>query len=331
MSRLEVADQLIMHTTTPLFIMLMLVVTPLMKLLLTLLAASRRRRGGKLPPSPPVLPIIGHLHLVGDLPHVSLRDLATRHGRDGLMLLRLGTVPNLVVSSPRAARAILRTHDHAFASRPASAVLDTLMYGPSSDIGFAPYGEHWRQARKVVTTHLFTVKKVSSYRHARKEEVRLVMERMREAAAASTAVDVSETMNAYANDVVTRVVSGKFFRAEGRNKLFRELVGINIDLFGGFNLEEFFPGLARSLGFLSRWFPRHRQAQQAHKRWDELLETIISDHETKNSTMPSLRGQEMSDFTDVLLSVQQEYGITRDHIKAILMVSVVVQVLCINI
>jgi cytochrome P450 len=321
MSRLEVADQLIMHTTTPLFIMLMLVVTPLMKLLLTLLAASRRRRGGKLPPSPPVLPIIGHLHLVGDLPHVSLRDLATRHGRDGLMLLRLGTVPNLVVSSPRAARAILRTHDHAFASRPASAVLDTLMYGPSSDIGFAPYGEHWRQARKVVTTHLFTVKKVSSYRHARKEEVRLVMERMREAAAASTAVDVSETMNAYANDVVTRVVSGKFFRAEGRNKLFRELVGINIDLFGGFNLEEFFPGLARSLGFLSRWFPRHRQAQQAHKRWDELLETIISDHETKNSTMPSLRGQEMSDFTDVLLSVQQEYGITRDHIKAILMAS----------
>jgi cytochrome P450 len=310
-----------MHTITPLFIMLMLVVTPLMKLLLTLLAASRRRRGGKLPPSPPVLPIIGHLHLVGDLPHVSLRDLATRHGRDGLMLLRLGTVPNLVVSSPRAARAILRTHDHAFASRPASAVLDTLMYGPSSDIGFAPYGEHWRQARKVVTTHLFTVKKVSSYRHARKEEVRLVMERMREAAAASTAVDVSETMNAYANDVVTRVVSGKFFRAEGRNKLFRELVGINIDLFGGFNLEEFFPGLARSLGFLSRWFPRHRQAQQAHKRWDELLETIISDHETKNSTMPSLRGQEMSDFTDVLLSVQQEYGITRDHIKAILMVS----------
>jgi hypothetical protein len=214
----------------------------------------------------------------------------------------------------------LRTYDHIFASRPASAVVDTLMYGPSSDISFGPYGEQWRQARKLVTTHLFTVKKVNSYRHARKEEVRLVMDKMREAAAASTAVDVSETMNAFANDVVTRAVSGKFFRAEGRNKLFRELVGINIDLFGGFNLEEFFPGLASSLGFLNRWLPRHRQAQQTHKRWDELLETIISDHETRHSKRRRGQGQE-SDFTDVLLSVQQEYGITRDHIKAILIVS----------
>jgi hypothetical protein len=55
-------------------------------------------------PSPPRLPIVGHLHLVGSLPHVSLRDLAARHGRDGLMLLRLGAVPTLVVSSPRAPR-----------------------------------------------------------------------------------------------------------------------------------------------------------------------------------------------------------------------------------
>jgi hypothetical protein len=32
------------------------------------------------------------------------------------------------------------------------------------------------------------------------------------------------------------------------------------------------------------------------------------------------------DFTDVLLSVQKEYGMTRDHVKAILVVSTVVDV-----
>ncbi|CAL5009395.1 unnamed protein product [Urochloa decumbens] len=302
-------------------------------LLLHLLAASRRgRRGSKddaadhhkqqqLPPSPPALPIIGHLHLVGDLPHVSLRDLAAKHGPD-LMLLRLGTVPTVIASSPRAAQAILRTHDHVFASRPSSTVVDALLYGCSSDIAFAPYGEHWRQARKLVTAHLFTVKKVHAYRHARKQEVSLVMTKIREAAATSTVVDISEMMNAFANDMVSRAVSGKFFREEGRSKLFRELVDTNTLVLGGFSLEEYFPGLANSLGFLNRWFPRNRQARHTHKRWDHLLETIIRDHETRNASMHPARNDDQaaaeSDFTDVLLSVQQDYGITRDHIKAIL-------------
>ena len=155
----------------------LLLLVPLV-LMLLLHLASRRRRGSNEkqqrrpkhipPPSPPGLPIIGHLHLVGDLPHVSLRSLAAKHG--GLMLLRFGTVPNLVVSSSRAARLIMQTHDHAFASRPASKISNTLVYG-SSDIAFAPYGDHWRQLRRLVTTHLFTVKKVNSYRLSRQEEV----------------------------------------------------------------------------------------------------------------------------------------------------------------
>ena len=53
-------------------------------------------------------------------------------------------------------------------------------------------------------------------------QVRLVMAKIREAAAASTAVDIGEMMSTFANDVVSHAVSGKFFRVEGRNKLFRE-------------------------------------------------------------------------------------------------------------
>jgi hypothetical protein len=122
-----------------------------------------------LPPSPPALPLFGHLHLIGSLPHVSLRNLAAKHGSD-LMLLCLGAMPVVVVSSPRAAEAVLRTHDHVFASRPHSVVAEVVLYG-SSDIGFAPYGDHWRKARKLVTTHLLTVRRVQSFRHAREEEV----------------------------------------------------------------------------------------------------------------------------------------------------------------
>ena len=131
---------------------------------------TNTKQGKKLLPSPPALPLIGHLHLVGAHPHVSMRGLAARHGGEDLMLLRLGTVPTLVASSPRAAQAVLRTHDQSLASRPRSIFGDILGYGPS-DVGFAPYGEGWRQAKKLVTTHLLNTKKVQSYRAAREEEV----------------------------------------------------------------------------------------------------------------------------------------------------------------
>ncbi|WVZ51553.1 hypothetical protein U9M48_002688 [Paspalum notatum var. saurae] len=291
---------------------------------------SRRSNDGKpdqlpLPPSPPGLPVLGHLLLVGDRPHVSFRDLAATttqvHGGGGLMLLRLGAVRNVVVSTPRAAQAVLRTHDHAFASRPASRLADDLVYG-SSNVAFAPYGEYWRQVRKLVTTHLFTVKKVRSHGHARQDEVRLVVTRLREAAAAGAAVDVSETASAFANDVLCRAVCGKFSRAEGRNKLFRELNHTTTALLAGFNVENYFPWLANLLG---GWFLSNKKARETHRRWDELLEEIISDHERRRSRTSEHAGSDeqeggsSEDFIDVMLSVQEEYGITRDHIKAILM------------
>jgi hypothetical protein len=63
------------------------------------------------------LPVIGSPHhIAGKLPHRALRDLARRHGP--VMLLRMGEVPTVVVSSADVAREVMKTHDMAFASRP---------------------------------------------------------------------------------------------------------------------------------------------------------------------------------------------------------------------
>jgi hypothetical protein len=61
------------------------------------------------------------------------------------------------------------------------------------------------------------------------------------------------------------------------------------------------------------------KAQKVNKRWDELLDKLIDDH--ANATRSeSQHVDEESDFIDLLLSVQQEYKLTRDHIKAQLVV-----------
>ncbi|XP_015695470.2 indole-2-monooxygenase-like [Oryza brachyantha] len=289
-------------------------------LLLTLLlhfARSRRDRNStelpsKLPSPPFKLPVIGHMHLIGSqLPHVSLRDLAAKHGPD-VMLIHLGAVPTLVVSSPRAAKAVLRTHDLAFASRPRSMLTDIIMYG-ASDSCFAPYGDHFRKARKAVTVHLLSSKKVQSYRPVREEEVRLVLAKLRHHAAAP--VDMSQLLQSFANDLICRTISGKFFCEEGRNEVFRDLVAANNALLGGFNLEAYFPGLAR-MRLISKLVGG--RAMRVRRRWDQLLDNLIDDHLAIRLARTHDDDQHDTDFIDVLLSRQEEYGFHRDTIKALL-------------
>ncbi|RLM74797.1 hypothetical protein C2845_PM15G05340 [Panicum miliaceum] len=270
----------------------------------------------RLPPSPPALPLIGHLHLVGAHPHVSMRSLAARHGGEDLMLLRLGAVPTLVASSPRAAQAVLRTHDQSLASRPRSIFGDVLGYGPS-DVGFAPYGEGWRRAKKLVTTHLLSARKVQSYRAAREEEVGMVIYRIirRAATARAAAVDMSELLSAFTNDMVCRAVVGRSFREDGLDKVFKEVMDASMAVLGGFNLENFYPGLAKVAGGVLMW-PGRRKAERLRDRWDEVLDKVIDEHASMAAA--GAPASHESDFTDVLLSVKEEYGLTRDGIKAIL-------------
>ncbi|KAL6654645.1 hypothetical protein ACP70R_008110 [Stipagrostis hirtigluma subsp. patula] len=308
----NLAQQFVLEMTAPRAWFLLLL--PLFFLLVryslaTLFGANRARKQQqlRLPPSPPALPVLGHLHLVGSVPHVSLGSLAKKHGLD-LMLLRLGAVPVLVVSSPPAAEAVLRTHDHVFASRPSFLAVEIILYGPS-DVGFAPYGDSWRQARKLVTTHLLTAKKVRSFRLAREEEVSMVMSQIGEAAAGGAAVNVSELLSCFTNDLACRAVMGKSFRSDGRNKLFRELVADTSPLIAGFNVEEFFPILAR-FGVFSKVV--RAKSERMKRRWDELLDSLIQDHESKYDTSED-------DFIHILLSVREEYDLKKEQMKAILL------------
>lgn len=147
------------------------------------------------------------------------------------------------------------------------------------------------------------------------------MAKIGEAAAAGAAVDVGDLLSSYTNDLACRAVMGKSSRGDGQSKLFRQLVVDTSPLLGGFNIEEFFPFLAR-FGVLSKVV--RAKSERLRRRWDELLDRLIDDHESKHRPMATASDQkdEDDDFIDVLLSVRHEYGLTREHMKAILLVSV---------
>ncbi|XP_064956495.1 cytochrome P450 71A1-like [Musa acuminata AAA Group] len=293
---------------------LFIILVPL-SLLLLLLQVKRNSRGH--PPCPPRLPLIGNLHQLGPLPHRSLHALSQQHGP--LMLLRLGQVPVLVVSSPDAAREVLRNQDRACAGRPALKAARILLYG-CKDLAFAPYGDYWKQLRKICSVHLLSPKRVQSYRLMREEEVESMMGKISsQASASANVIDLSEVLYSFTNDVLCRVVSGKFTREEGRNRLFSELVGENSALTSKIFVGDYIPWL----GWLDMFFGSVARCNKNKARWDKLLDEVIKEHAVRSVQHGGEENDgEEKDFVDVLLSLQKDaamdFALTTEDIKALL-------------
>uniref|UniRef100_N1R3L0 Cytochrome P450 71A19 n=1 Tax=Aegilops tauschii TaxID=37682 RepID=N1R3L0_AEGTA len=183
----------------------------LVSLCAVLLSSRRRRRSAMNElPGPWQLPVIGSLHhLVGQLPHRAMRDLARRYGP--VLLLRLGEVPTLVVSSREGAREVTKTHDLAFATRPLSATARVLTNG-GRDIVFAPYGDHWRQVKKIAVFELLSARRVTSFRAVREEEVAAVLRDVAEAAVATRPVELRACLSALGIDITVRAIMGDRFK-----------------------------------------------------------------------------------------------------------------------
>ncbi|KAI3806490.1 hypothetical protein L1987_22397 [Smallanthus sonchifolius] len=104
-----------------------------------------------LPPTPFRLPIIGHLHLLGRIPHQAFHKISNRHGP--VFRLFLDSTPYVIVTTPETAKEIFKTHENAFLDRPQYLVTDYLSYGNKGLI-FAPYGSYWRFLKKIMMSEL---------------------------------------------------------------------------------------------------------------------------------------------------------------------------------
>uniref|UniRef100_A0ACD5WJU5 Uncharacterized protein n=1 Tax=Avena sativa TaxID=4498 RepID=A0ACD5WJU5_AVESA len=252
-----------------------------------------------LPPGPWTLPMIGSLHhVVSLLPHRRITELCRRHGP--LMLLRLGEVPTVVVSSAEAAAVVMKTNDLVLASRPRTRTLDIFSCG-GKGIGFAPYGDHWRQMRKVCVVELLrSARQVRRLEGIRAEEVGNLLRSITASASAGAAVNVSDKLSALANDVVSRAVFGG--TCAGQDDYLRELEKV-IVLLGGFSLVDLFPSSR-----LVRWFSN---GEHDMKKSCDRLHRVISDIiEARKAARAAGHGasssDDVDDLLDAMLRLQEE-------------------------
>nr|CAB3475666.1 unnamed protein product [Digitaria exilis] len=293
------------------------VVLPLSYLLLLASNNNGNVNGRRpLPPSPAGLPVVGHLHLLGSLPHRALRSLARAHGP--IMLLRLGRVRTVVVSSAAGAEEVMRERDLAFASRPRSAMAERLLYG--RDVAFAPYGDYWRQARRVCVVHLLAAHRTRSFRRVREQEAAALADRVR----AMDAVDLSELLSGYANAVVCRAAFGdERARAlldggDGGREQIRKVLTDFQQLLGTAPVGELLPWL----GWVDAVRGLEGKIRRTFEALDGLLDKVIDDHRRRRPRNGD-DGGDHRDFVDVLLDVHkhEEHGIQLEtnEIKAIIL------------
>ncbi|KAA8520262.1 hypothetical protein F0562_014518 [Nyssa sinensis] len=220
----------------------------------------------RLPPSPPSLPVIGHLHHLTPNLHKSFHNLCTQYGP--LLYLRFGASRCLLVSSASIATEIFKTLDLAFASRPQFAFSDKLPYG-SSGFVTAPYGDYWRFMKNLCVTELLGTRQ---------------LERSRSSAAKNCIVFCRNCLSGQ----VKRRCSNNDDEAEKCRELVKESLKIATKFFFG---DVFGP-----LKWLGFWV-YGKQAVEVTRRYDDLLERILKEHEEERKS---------GDLMDILLEVYQD-------------------------
>ncbi|KAM2324023.1 hypothetical protein ACFX1X_023562 [Malus domestica] len=290
---------------------------------------KRSRAGGlKSPPGPWKLPIIGNLHqMVGRLPHHIFRDLAKKHGP--IMHLKLGQLEAVIISSPKAAREVLKIHELAFAQRPIVLATEVLSFGQGGIIS-APYGDLWRSLRKVCMFELLSAKRVQSFRSIREEEAQNLVESIGSMSHRGLAINFSDRCCSFANDVVSKAAFGKKCKDQ---KEFLSLLDEVNKLASGFDIPDLFPSLS-FLGFVTGSI---RALKEIQSKLGKILENIINDHKTKRSkkdlmirsTSTTTAGNDKAEegeeenFVDVLLKLKEsnkaEFNFTTNQIKDIIL------------
>lgn len=265
----------------------------------------------KLPPGPKGIPVLGHLHMIGKNPHQDLERLAKQHGP--IMYLQFGFVPNIVVSSAKAAELFLKTYDLVFASRPPHEASKYMSWN-QKNLAFGKYGGYWRNMRKLCTLELLSNLKINSFQPMRREELGLFIEAVKEESQGGTvAVDLSAMVSSLTAEMSCRMVFGKKYKDKDIDERgFKFVIHEGMKLAAVPNLGDYFP----LLGILDLQGLTKRMKAVA-KVFNDFFEKVIDDH-VKGTD----RGQ-VKDIVDTMLSIMEsgdtEFQFDRGHVKAIML------------
>ncbi|XP_058081005.1 cytochrome P450 81Q32-like [Magnolia sinica] len=264
-----------------------------------------------LPPSPPYLPILGHLHLLKKPLHRSLTTLSNRYGP--ILSLRFGSRTVLLISSPSSAEDCLSKNDIIFANRPRLLAGKHFGYHHSS-IAWASYGPHWRNLRRIATIEILSSNRIQMFSAVRIQEVRsLVKDLFRDSELGKSVVELKSRFSELTFNVMMGMIAGKRYYGENvvdleEARRFRKIINETLRLVEASNIGDFVP----VLGWMDLGGAEKRMVRLVKDR-DEFLQALIDEHRSRKekvdfSSLMEVEVEEEEEkktFLDVLLSLKE--------------------------
>ncbi|XP_058179329.1 geraniol 8-hydroxylase-like [Rhododendron vialii] len=269
-------------------------------ILILLLYSSIFRRTktshAKLPPGPNTIPVLGNLLNLDNKPHKSLARLAKIHGP--VMILKLGSVTTIVISSPTAAKEVLQKHDVSFSNR---MIPDAVRGHSHHELGmpWIPVSPLWRSLRKICNSHMFASQSLVARQNIRSLKIQQLLSFVRESCDNGVAIDIgkaafSTTLNMLSNAIFSVDMIDP---SSGSANEFKELVWNMMEEMGRSNLADYFPALK----MIDPQGKRRRFTEYAGKMFgvfDELIKTRLLARKTIGSV-------ETEDLLDTLLGIEE--------------------------
>ncbi|KAL2349146.1 hypothetical protein Fmac_003146 [Flemingia macrophylla] len=247
----------------------------------------------------------------GPTPHRALARLARAHCAEKLMAFSIGLTRFVISSEPETAKEILTST--AFADRPVKESAYELLFHRA--MGFAPYGEYWRNLRRISANHLFSPKRITSFETFRRDVGFKMVEEIKRVMAENGHVQVKRVLHFGSLNNVMMTVFGKcygFFEGEGVE--LEGMVSEGYELLGVFNWSDHFP----VLGWLDLQGVRKR-CRCLVQKVNAFVGKIIKEHRIKRVVNGEhVKEEGVGDFVDVLLDLENEHKLSESDMIAVL-------------